>query len=253
MIKYDPPYTITNKIISLSTDITKFLSKIEKQGEKNLILLKKENLIKTIHSTLAIEQNSLSLDDVYDVINGKKVIGQEREILEVKNALLIYEKLFSLNPFDSNDLLKAHKILMKYLTKENGVFRSGDVGVFSGKRLIHAAPPSKHIPSLISQLFEWTEKGKDLLLIKSCIFHYEFEFIHPFSDGNGRMGRMWQTLLLNKVNPIFSYLPVETIIKTRQQEYYNAIQDSTRSSDSKYFIEFMLSAIRDALLVELYK
>jgi Fic family protein len=211
-------------------------------------LLRRENRIKTIHSSLAIENNSLSLEQVTAIIDGKRVLGPPSEIVEVKNAFEVYNLLLSFNPYSIPDMLKAHKILMDELNKEAGVFRSGGVGVFDGQVVIHMAPPTQRVPELIGQLLFWAEHSSAHPLIKSCVFHYEFEFIHPFADGNGRMGRMWQTLLLYQWKKIFAWLPVETLIRERQSKYYNdAISVSTKNSDSAPFIEFLLQAILDTL------
>jgi Fic family protein len=210
--------------------------------------LRRENRIKTIRSSLYIEANSLSLEQVADVIDGKKVVGPLHDIQEVKNALEAYNKLLECNPYSLEDLLHQHGLMTRNTVKESGIFRSGGVGVFSGSIPIHVAPPADQVPVLTSQLLDWAKRTDLPQLIKSCIFHYEFEFIHPFSDGNGRMGRMWQTLLLYQENPVFGWLPVETIIAVRQSEYYDAIARSTKENDSAIFAEFMLEALAEALM-----
>ena len=187
----------------------------------------------------------LSEDEVKDIIDGKTVMAPLRQIQEVKNAIKTYELYEKLNPFDVNDLLKAHGTMMMALTDDAGKFRRGGVGVFSEERLVHMAPPADRVPFLIDDLFEWLKQAKDHLLIRSCVFHYEFEFIHPFSDGNGRMGRLWQSLILGRLHPLFEYLPVENMVYANQEAYYNAIQHSTATADSGPFIEFMLQEIRD--------
>ena len=245
---YVPPYTITNKTVNLISDISEILTKLTINDAMNQNpKLRRENRIQTIHASLAIENNSLSLEQVTDIINGKRVLGAPREICEVKNAFEVYERLLQMNPYSIKDMLTAHKVLMNELTEEAGVFRSGRVGIFAGEVLVHMAPPADKVPQLISELINWTLSAEAHPLIKSCVFHYEFEFIHPFSYGNGRMGRMWQTLLLYQENPVFGWLPVETIVANRQSEYYDAIQRSTKENDSAIFAEFMLTALAEAI------
>ena len=203
----------------------------------------KANCIKTIHSSLAIEGNTLSEDEVRDIINGKTVVAPIKEIQEVRNAIQTYELFDSLNPFEIKDLLKAHGVMMAALTDDAGRFRRGNVGVFSEKGLVYMAPPADRVPLLMDDLFTWLRTAKDHLLIRSCVFHYEFEFIHPFSDGNGRMGRLWQSLLLSRFHPLFQYLPVENMVYANQQAYYEAIAASTQAGQSGPFIDFMLHDI----------
>ena len=209
--------------------------------------LRKANRIKTIHSSLAIEGNTLSEDEVRDIINGKQVVAPIRQIQEVKNAIRVYDLYSQLNPFAEKDLLKAHSIMMEALTDDAGRYRSGGVGVFGESGLVHMAPPPQRVPELMGDLFAWLKKSKDHLLIRSCVFHYEFEFIHPFSDGNGRTGRLWQSLILGRLNPLFEHLPVENMVYANQQEYYNAIAASTAEGQSGPFIDFMLNEILKTL------
>ena len=245
---YTPPYTITDEILNLVSDITEILTKLTIDDKMNYNpRLRRDNRVKTIHASLAIEDNSLSIEQVTDIIAGKRVLGPQNEICEVKNAFEAYEHLLELNPYLIKDMLKAHKMLMHDLTKEAGTFRQGGVGVFAGDRLVHMAPPAERVPQLIKELIDWLKKDKAHPLIKSCVFHYEFEFIHPFADGNGRMGRMWHTLILYKWKPIFGWLPIETIIRERQEEYYNALGKADSKADSGVFIEFLLQAIYDSL------
>ena len=245
---YTPPYTITDEILNLVSDITEILTKLTIDDKMNYNpRLRRDNRVKTIHASLAIEDNSLSIEQVTDIIAGKRVLGPQNEICEVKNAFEAYENLLELNPYLIKDMLKAHKMLMHDLTKEAGTFRQGGVGVFAGDRLVHMAPPAERVPQLIKELIDWLKKDKAHPLIKSCVFHYEFEFIHPFADGNGRMGRMWHTLILYKWKPIFGWLPIETIIRERQEEYYNALGKADSKADSGVFIEFLLQAIYDSL------
>ena len=245
---YTPPYTITDEILNLVSDITEILTKLTIDDKMNYNpRLRRDNRVKTIHASLALENNSLSIEHVTDIIAGKRVLGPQNEICEVKNAFEAYEHLLELNPYLIKDMLKAHKMLMHDLTKEAGTFRQGGVGVFAGDRLVHMAPPAERVPQLIKELIDWLKKDKAHPLIKSCVFHYEFEFIHPFADGNGRMGRMWHTLILYKWKPIFGWLPIETIIRERQEEYYNALGKADSKADSGVFIEFLLQAIYDSL------
>ncbi len=213
------------------------------QPETLNLHLRRENRIRTIHSSLAIEQNSLSLEQVTAIIEGKRVLGNPNEIKEVQNAYDAYELLLTLNPLSINDLLKAHQLMMNGLVKENGKFRSGGVGVFAGEKLMHMAPPAKFFPQQIQDLFTWYQESEMHPLIKSSIFHYEFEFIHPFQDGNGRLGRMWHSLLLGKWKELFYWLPVEELIQSRQNEYYETLGRADKEADSFCFVELMLEMI----------
>lgn len=245
---YIPPFTIStnaiNLIAEISAQIERYAIRLE---QSDGLRLRKANRVRTIHSSLAIEGNMLSEDEVKDIIDGKTVMAPLRQIQEVKNAIKTYELYEKLNPFYVNDLLKAHGTMMMALTDDAGKFRRGGVGVFSEERLVHMAPPADRVPFLIDDLFEWLKQAKDHLLIRSCVFHYEFEFIHPFSDGNGRMGRLWQSLILGRLHPLFEYLPVENMVYANQEAYYNAIQHSTATADSGPFIEFMLQEILNTL------
>ncbi|WP_370837704.1 Fic family protein [Megasphaera sp.] len=248
MGEYKPPFHMTDKIMNLVADVSEQIGRIKVLSHGNLNPhLRKENRIRTIHSSLAIEHNSLSLEQVTAVINGKHILGNPNEIREVKNAYDTYEMMLLLNPYSVKDLLKAHKIMMKDLIPENGKFRSGGVGVFDGDVVVHMAPPARLVPGEIQDLFAWYKESEIHPLIRSAIFHYEFEFIHPFTDGNGRMGRMWHSLLLGRWNEIFYWLPVEELIRSRQQEYYDALNKSDRESDSSTFVEFMLEILLDTL------
>jgi Fic family protein len=248
MKEYSPIYKITPKITNLVYKIAQDLERINIIREQVLTPhLRRENRIKTIRSSLYIEANSLSLEQVADVIDGKTVVGPKRDIQEVKNAVKAYNHLLECEPYSAKDLLYEHKLMTKDTVKESGIFRNGGVGVFAGNIPIHVAPPAEQVPKLIEQLLKWVQYADLPQIIKSCIFHYEFEFIHPFADGNGRMGRMWQTLLLYQENPVFGWLPVETIIANRQEEYYMSIQISTKENDSAIFVEFMLSALAEAV------
>ena len=246
--RYTPPYTITDKIVSLVSEISELVGALGAWDNMNSNpQLRRDNRVKTIHASLAIENNSLSLDQVTAIINGKRILGAPGEIQEVKNAYEAYEQLLTCNPYSAQDLLKAHRILMNGLVKEAGNFRSGAVGIFAGDRLVHMAPPANLVSRQIADLLAWVESDAAHPLVKSCVFHYEFEFIHPFADGNGRMGRMWQTLILSRWKSIFAWLPVETLIRERQDEYYAVLGKSDSIANATPFVEFLLGALHDAL------
>lgn len=239
---------MTDRIVNLVAAISEQVGRITVLSHGNLNPhLRKENRIRTIHSSLAIEHNSLSLEQVTAILDGKRILGNPNEIREVQNAYEAYELMLKLNPYSVKDLLKAHKLMMAGLIKENGSFRQGDVGVFDGDVVIHVAPPARLVPQEIQDLFDWYQESELHPLIKSAIFHYEFEFIHPFADGNGRMGRMWHSLLLGRWNEIFYWLPVEDLIRNRQQEYYDALGKSDHEGDSAVFVELMLEILLDTL------
>lgn len=247
---YVPPFTVSSKAINLIAEIASTIERYAiRMEQSDGLRLRKANRIKTIHSSLAIEGNNLTESQVRDIINGKNVVAPLREIQEVKNAIKTYELYPSLNPFKVSDLLKAHGVMMQALTGDAGRFRAGGVGMFSEKGCVHMAPPADRVPMLINDLFEWLAESTDHLLIRSCVFHYEFEFIHPFSDGNGRMGRLWQSLILGKLHPLFEHLPVENMVYVNQQAYYDAITESSRIANSGPFIDFMLNEILSALKV----
>lgn len=246
--RYSPPFVMTEEITNLIVEIGELVGSISTFESLNPSpVLRRESRIKTIYSSLAIEQNTLSLDQVTDVINGKRILGVPEDIQEVKNAYEAYEKASEFDPYNLKNLLKAHKIMMGGLVKEAGTFRSGNVGVYAGSTLIHAGTPAKYVPDLMKQLFGWLKESKYHPLVKSCIFHYEFEFIHPFQDGNGRMGRLWQFLLLQNWKEVFAWLPVETLIHENQEEYYKVLQVADNKGESTIFVEFMLQMICDAL------
>ena len=239
---------MTDKITNLTAAICELLGQFKILFNGRLSPhLRKNNRIRTIHSSLAIEHNSLSLEQVTAIIDGKRILGNPVEIKEVKNAYTTYEMMLTLDPFSVDDLLKAHETMMKELISENGRFRSGGVGVFNGKALVHMAPPANMVPGQVQDLFSWYKASEIHPLIRSAIFHYEFEFIHPFADGNGRVGRMWHSLLLGRWNEIFYWLPVEDLIRSRQEEYYKALGKSDRDADSSAFVEFLLQVILDTL------
>ncbi len=245
---YIPPFTISpqtiNLIAKISAQIERYAIRME---QSDALLLRKANRIKTIHSSLAIEGNKLTESEVMDIIDGKQVVAPIREIQEVKNAIATYNAYDTFNPYSVKDLLRAHGTMMAALTEDAGRFRRGGVGVFEGERVIHIAPPAQRVPLLMDDLFEWLESSEDHLLIKSCVFHYEFEFIHPFSDGNGRMGRLWQSLILGKLHPLFAHLPVENMVFANQEAYYDAIAKSSAKGECGAFIDFMLNEILSAL------
>lgn len=245
---YIPPFTISSTAIKLIAEISAQMERFAIRLEQNDGLrLRKANRIKTIHSSLAIEGNELSEGQVADIIEGKSVIAPMRQIQEVKNAIATYDMYNSLNPFSVKDLLRAHGTMMMALSDDAGKFRQSGVGVFSDTGLVHMAPPAERVPQLIDDLFEWLTRADDHLLIRSCVFHYEFEFIHPFSDGNGRTGRLWQSLILGRLNPLFAHLPVENMVYSNQESYYEAIAASTAKGDSGLFIDFMLEEILKTL------
>lgn len=249
MASYAPPLTITPKILNLVAQISEQLGRFaERKQQTQALRLRRANRIRTIQGSLAIEGNSLSLEQITAVLEGRPVIAPLREVQEVKNALAVYERFSELDPQCEADLLHAHKLLMLGLMDEAGCYRSGGVGVMSGKQVIHMAPPASQVPRLMSDLFAWLKTTEQHPLIASTVFHYEFEFIHPFADGNGRMGRLWQSLILADWNPVFAHLPVESLVYRQQQAYYAAIAQSTEATDCAPFVEFMLDAIWQALL-----
>jgi len=246
---YKPPFTVSAKAINLIAMISSQLERYAiRMEQEDTLRLRRANRIKTIHSSLAIEGNTLSEGEVQAVLEGKKVVAPLKEIQEVKNAIKTYELYPKLNPFSIQDLLLAHGMMMSGLVDEAGMFRKGGVGVFDGDKPIHIAPPADRVRDLMSDLFGWLENADDHLLIRSCVFHYEFEFIHPFADGNGRIGRLWQSLILGRLNPIFEHLPVENMVYSNQQAYYHAINRSSDLGDSGPFIDFMLEEILNALV-----
>ena len=245
-----PPFQITNKIID---DVAKISEQIGRLSARDHLSanpnLRRTNRIRTIYGSLAIEQNTLSLEQVTAVLNGKHVLAPPKDIAEVKNAYEIYERLDELDPYSVDDLLMAHGIMTRGLVDESGMFRTRPVGVVNQDgQVVHFGTLPQYVPNSVTELLDWTKHSDLHMLIKSCVFHYEFELIHPFADGNGRVGRLWHTLLLSKWNPTFAWLPVESIIHDRQQDYYNAINASNNAGESTAFIEFMLSAIKASLI-----
>lgn len=249
MYNKKPPFEITDAILSDVVEIGELVGHVSSISDLSTSpTLRRENRIKTIYSSLAIEQNSLSLEQVTAVLSGKRVLAPPKDIAEVKNAYEIYDHLAAMDPYSIEDLLAAHGVMMRGLTAEAGVFRSRPVGVVDSQgNVLHFGSLPQYVPSLVEELMEWTKTSPLPVLIKSCVFHYEFELIHPFSDGNGRMGRLWHTLLLSQWNPLFAWLPVESIIHDHQQEYYQAINISNAQGESTQFLTFMLGVIKDAL------
>ena len=239
MNSYTPPYKISSKILKLSTQISEELTKLQFTGTQKINpMLRKKNRIKTLAGTLEIEGNFLGEEKITAIIEGKRVLGTVKELAEVQGAIKAYEKLDEFRYDELDDLLLAHKILMDEILTTAGSFRSVNVKVGE-----HIAPQANMVNELMINLFSWLKNSDEHMLLKSCIFHYEFEFIHPFSDGNGRIGRLWQSVILNSFNPIFSLLPTESIVRDYQEEYYKAIEDSTELGESTPFIEFMLEMI----------
>ena len=248
MAEYEPPFHMSNIIVNLLMEIGEQIGRITVlQPESVTPRLRKENRIRTIHASLAIEHNSLSVEQVTAIINGKRVLGNPNEIKEVENAYQAYELMTGLNPYSVDDLLRAHRLMMQGLINENGKFRSGAVGIYAADMVVHVAPPAKFVSGQIKDLISWYQRSDMHPLVKSSIFHYEFEFIHPFADGNGRMGRLWHTILLGQWKELFYWLPIETLIRSRQDGYYDALGRSDREGDSSKFVEMMLSVIYDTL------
>lgn len=245
---YTPPFTITSKIIDLISRISERIGEINSlESSTRNIQLRKENRIKTIHSSLAIENNSLSLEQITAIIEGKRVLGAPNEIQEVKNAVQAYNLLLSLDSTSEKDLLRAHRLMMSDLVSQNGKYRTGGVCVAGKEGVSHIAPPADRVPALMADLFDWLRNSDVHPLIKSSVFHYEFEFIHPFQDGNGRMGRLWQTVILKDWKDVFAWISVETLVKENQAEYYKALNTSDSNADSTIFTEFMLGLLEKTI------
>lgn len=243
-----PPYDLTGKILKLVSEVS------HKIGEVNASFLtsqspelRKKNRIRTIQASLAVEGNTMSINQVTAIIDHKRVLGPVKDIKEVSNAIKVYEHLDTYDPFTEKSFLTAHKSLMQGLISNAGKYRSSGAGIVKGAQIAHVAPPAANVPFLMKNLFRYLKKEEELILIKSAVFHYEMEFIHPFSDGNGRMGRLWQTLLLMQQYPLFEFLPFETLISKNQNKYYKALSISDKQGESTFFIEFMLAILRDSL------
>lgn len=249
IVSMKPPYNITPRVLKLISSIS------EKIGEVNANLiskpsphLRKQNKVKTIHSSLKIEGNTLTLEQVTALIENKRVIGPKKDVLEVLNAINVYDNISSYDPLSSKSFLKAHKQLMDGLIENAGKYRNKGVGIFQGSKVAHIAPPAENITYLMNDLFKYLKSSDELTLIKSCVFHYEMEFIHPFMDGNGRMGRLWQTVILLNKYPVFEFLPFETLISQTQQDYYDALEKSDKEGNSTIFIEYTLGVIEKSLI-----
>ena len=243
-----PPYTITNKILELVASISEKIGEINASHlYKPTTELRKKNRIKTIQSSLAIEGNTLTEEQITALLDNKRVIAPQKDIVEVQNAIKVYEQIRTFNPYQLKDLEKAHSVLMNGLIDKAGKLRTTNVGIVQGSKVAHLAPSGTMVNGLMKDLFEYLKKDKDIILIKSCVFHYEFEFIHPFIDGNGRMGRLWQTLILMQLYPVFEYLPIESLIKQKQNDYYSTLSESDKKGNSTPFIEFMLDIILESL------
>ena len=244
----EPPYDITPKILKLISEISEKIGEV-KSGfmDKPSPQLRKQNKIKTIHNSLKIEGNTLSEQQITGLIENKRVIGPQKDIKEVLNAIDIYKNLDSFDPTSEKSFLKAHRILMNELIYSAGNYRNENVGIVKGDKVEHLAPPHKNVPFLMKDLFKYLKDPNELTLIKSCVFHYEMEFIHPFLDGNGRMGRLWQTLILYQEYEVFEYLPFESLISQTQDEYYSMLSEYDKSGKSTLFIEYMLDVINDSL------
>ena len=244
-----PPFEITNAMIDHVAEIAELVGRLTSTNQLSANpTLRRTNRIRTIHGSLAIEQNTLTLEQVTAVLNGKQVLAPPKDIAEVKNAYEIYERLEELDPYSVDDLLTAHSIMTRGLVDESGVFRSKPVGVVDQEgHVLHFGTLPQYVPDLVMELLDWVKSSDVHMLIRSCVLHYELELIHPFTDGNGRVGRLWHTLLLSKWNPAFAWLPVESMIHARQPEYYAAINASNDAGESTVFIEFVLSAIKASL------
>ena len=247
MTKYKPPFTITPEIISLLAEICELLGRMSALRNPQELRLRRINRIKTVHGSVAIEGNTLTEDQISAILNGKQIVAPLREVQEVRNAIKAYEQFESWNPVDEDDLLKAHAVMTAGLLDAPGSYRRKTAGIMGGEDIIHVAPPAERVPYLMRDLLNWLRDTDAHPLIASSVFHYEFEFIHPFEDGNGRIGRLWQTLILTRWNPLFADIPVESMIHVNQKAYYHALNQSTDQANCTPFIEFMLNKILDAI------
>jgi len=243
-----PPFSITPTILNDTSRIERLIGRIESLNQpRPQPYLRKSNRVRTVQGSLEIEGNTLSVEQVTALLEGKTVIGEKKDIQEVKNAIRVYDELESFDPFSLEDLLKAHQMMMEGLVASAGRWRSGNVGIFKGEKVAHIAPKAARVHELMASLFTFLQDDTNHLLIRGCVFHYELEFIHPFEDGNGRMGRFWHNLLLNAYHPVFRFTPVESLIRDHQQEYYTALEHSDSAADSTPFITFALKIIHQAL------
>ena len=245
---YTPPFTITSKILSQVSDIAELAAEIKHIDAKRITpKLRKKNRVKSITGSLQIEGNSFTEEQVTAVLNGKRVLGSMKEVEEVRGAIAAYEQIGNYDYTKLDDLLLAHKLMMERLLNSAGIFRSVNVGVYGKDGVSHVAPPPYRVHELMVDLFEWLDTTEEHPLIVSCVFHYEFEFIHPFSDGNGRIGRLWQSVILQSYRELFSFIPIESIVKENQQKYYNALEDAGSKGENTPFVEFMLQGILKSL------
>jgi Fic family protein len=248
IVSMKPPYDITSQILNLISSISMKLGEVNANFlNKQTPQLRKQNKVKTIHSSLSIEGNTLTEEQVTAIIENKRVIGPQKDVIEVINAIKVYDTIEKLNPFSSKSFLEAHKMLMNGLVEGAGIYRKQGVGIVQGSKVAHVAPPFENVPFLMKDLFDYAKNKEELTLIKSCVFHYEMEFIHPFLDGNGRMGRLWQTLILIKEFPVFEFLPFETLINKTQDQYYKALSICDKEGKSTVFIEYMLDVIDNSI------
>lgn len=244
-----PPYEITPRILQLVASVSEKLGQINAHFlDKPSPQLRKKNRIKSIYSSLSIEGNTLSEAQITDIIDNQRVVGPKKDILEVLNAIKAYDAIGDFKVNSKKAFLKAHRILMQSLIEDNGRYRKSGVGIMGGNRMAHIAPPAKNVPYLMEDLFQYLKNSEEITLIKSCVFHYEMEFIHPFLDGNGRMGRLWQTLILMQEYPVFEFIPLENVILNSQKEYYQALAKSDKLASSTPFIEYMLGVVDNALI-----
>lgn len=251
-VPYAPPLTLTPALLSQVAGIAEALGRWSaRQDSQPSPRLRRENRIHTIQASLAIEQNSLSLEQVSALFDGKRVVGPAREIQEVRNAIAAYEALHSWDPTSREHLLEAHRLLMSGLIEAPGRFRTGGVGIYRGDQLVHMAPPASRVPDLVNDLLIWLATSTWHPLLVSCVAHYELEFIHPFADGNGRLGRLWQTLILSRWNPLLAWLPIEEVIRSRQQGYYDSLGQADQQGDLAPFVAYQLEAIHEALRSEI--
>jgi len=240
-----PPYELNTSIIKLITSISEKIGEIRASFiDKPSPQLRKQNKVKTIHSSLKIEGNALTEEQITALIENKRVLGPQKDIIEVKNAIKVYDQIQNFSPFSEKSCLSAHKILMEGLVKKPGFYRNDNVGIVQGNKVAHLAPPALRVPHVMQDLFSYLKNEDEITLIKSCVFHYEVEFIHPFMDGNGRMGRLWQTVILMSEYPVFEFLPFETLINKEQEKYYEAL---SKSDSSTPFIEYILEVIQTSL------
>lgn len=244
-----PPFSVTPRVLDLVAQVSEEIGRRGRQAEAALTpALRRGNRLRSIHASLAIENNSLSLEQVTAVVAGRRVLGPPEEIQEVRNAFAAYEAMDQWQPHSGADLLAAHRLLMRGLVDDAGRYRGGSVGVAQGSTVVHLAPPAARVPGLMKELLDWLKRTEVHPLVAGCVFHYELEFIHPFTDGNGRMGRLWQTLILSRWKPLLAYLPVEGVIRERQAEYCQALAAADKAGQSTVFIEYLLSALLQALL-----